>query len=166
MDLPPSNTLIPKNFDILPKAPEMSQKPTLLTSNDNYDLWYLKDDKFERPKAYVSLKIYTGDCLLGKDPKARTFVNLWSEIQSDYMREFNYMANCANLSFEVSPLYDVVNFRWHGFNHSMPTYINQTLERIVQMQKDAQTDALRGIFDQVKEKQLGDLKNFYYEQSY
>ena len=80
LDLPPSNTLIPTDFGILPKAPEMAQKPSLLKSNDAYDLWYKKDDKFERPKAYVSLKIYTSDNQLGMDPRARTFVNLWSEI--------------------------------------------------------------------------------------
>lgn len=124
VDLPPKNILIPKNFDVLNKNPEYSQKPQLLKQTDSYDLWYQKDDKFERPKAYVSLKIYSDDCLLGKDPKSRVFVNLWNEVAGEYMREFNYMANCANMSLEVSPLFDNVNFRWQGFSDSMPTYID------------------------------------------
>lgn len=61
---PPQNNLIAKNFDVLPEKKEMSAKPFLLKSWDECtDLWYKKDDKFERPKAAVSCKIYTNDCL-------------------------------------------------------------------------------------------------------
>ena len=56
------------------------------------------------------MKIYTPDCLLGKSPNSRVFINLWNLILNEYLREFNYMANCANLSFEMNPLYDSLNF--------------------------------------------------------
>jgi secreted Zn-dependent insulinase-like peptidase len=46
LDLPPKNNLIPTNFDILNQNPELSQSPKLLVSNENYDLWYKKDDQF------------------------------------------------------------------------------------------------------------------------
>jgi secreted Zn-dependent insulinase-like peptidase len=109
LDLPPKNNLIPTNFDILNENPEYSETPKLLVSNKNYDLWYKKDDQFKRPKSFVSMKMYTPDCLLGVSPNSRVFINLWTLMMNEYLREFNYMANCANMNFEISPLYDSIS---------------------------------------------------------
>lgn len=112
----------------------------------------------------VSMKIYTKDCDLGSKPESNVFMNLWAHMQNEYLREFNYMANCANLSFNVSPMYDNVNFTWSGFNDSMPNYIEESISRLMDMKSEK--ESLREIFDQVKEKLLADWKNFYFEQSY
>jgi secreted Zn-dependent insulinase-like peptidase len=58
LELPPKNTMIPKNFDVLPENKEKSVMPTLVFQDGNNDLWYHKDDKFERPKAVVQAAIY------------------------------------------------------------------------------------------------------------
>ena len=162
LGLPKANNLIPKNFDILPKHSEFSQEPKLLKQWPDADLWYKKDDKFDRPKSVVSLKIYTSDCHLGLKPEARVFANVWTQILNEHLREFNYMANCANLSFTVSPMFDNVDFQWSGFNDSMPRYIDESITKLTEM-KDSD---LQKTFDQVKEKLLVDFKNFYFEQSY
>lgn len=133
LGLPPVNNLIPKNFDILDKSPEHSESPKLLKQWPNADLWYKKDDTFDRPKSVVSMKIYTKDCDLGSKPESSVFLNLWAHMQNEYLREFNYMANCANLSFNVSPMYDNVNFTWSGFNDSMPNYIDESISRLIDM---------------------------------
>lgn len=158
--------MVPKNFDILPKNEEYSAKPILLKQWDDTDLWYKKDDKFDRPKSEISMKIYTNDCELGTTLESRVFVNLWAHIQDEFLREFNYMANCANLSFQVTPMYDNINFSWSGFNDSMPAYLEESIQRLLSMKNEDKTDQLREVFDQVKEKLLMDWKNFYYEQSY
>lgn len=61
LDLPPPNTLLPKNFDILADDESLSGAPVLLKAFDNSEVWYRKDDKFKRPKGIVSLKVYTND---------------------------------------------------------------------------------------------------------
>lgn len=129
-------------------------------------MWYKKDDQFGRPKSFVSLKVYTQDCNLGRSPDARVFVNVWAQVQNEFLREFNYMANCANLQFEVQPAYDSVNFVWSGFNHTMPTYIEESIQKLLKMQEETENDQLEDIFDQVKEKLMSDWKNLYFEQSY
>ena len=48
---------------------------------------------------------------------------MWSSIQSEYLREFDYMANSANLDFSVSVGSDSVMLTWSGFNDIMPEYI-------------------------------------------
>jgi len=51
LDLPPANTMIPKNFDIIAKDESLSAKPHLLKQWENTELWYKKDDTFNRPKS-------------------------------------------------------------------------------------------------------------------
>ena len=58
LDLPPKNTMIPKNFEVLAENKEKSEKPTLIFQDENTDLWYHKDDEFHRPKAVVQLRMY------------------------------------------------------------------------------------------------------------
>jgi len=38
--LPPANTLLPKNFDILPKNPELSEKPLKIAESEGLEVWY------------------------------------------------------------------------------------------------------------------------------
>ena len=165
LDLPPKNNLIPTNFDILSRNERLSEQTKLLKQWDDTDLWYKKDDTFNRPKSVVSCKLYTKDCHMGKTVKARVFVHLWTQMQNEYLREFNYMANCANLSFNVTPMQDNLNMTWSGFNDSMPTYIKESIEKMLSL-KDVNDSELEEIFNQVKEKLLVDWKNFYFEQSY
>jgi len=58
------------------------------------------------------MKLYTKDCELGIAPEARVFGHVWTQVLNEYMREFNYMANCANMSLSVNPMFDNVNFEW------------------------------------------------------
>jgi secreted Zn-dependent insulinase-like peptidase len=82
LDLPPQNTLIPKNFEILPKDESKSEKPILLKSwEDCTDLWYKKDDNFLRPKCMIQMKLYTNDLLFSLKPETRVFAKVWRSIQ-------------------------------------------------------------------------------------
>ena len=63
LDLPPVNNAIPKNFDLLPKDENLSKEPQCIQKTSDTMVWYMKDDKFEVPKAHVLMKIY---CPQGK----------------------------------------------------------------------------------------------------
>mmetsp|Transcript_14167 Transcript_14167/g.24084 ORF Transcript_14167/g.24084 Transcript_14167/m.24084 type:complete len:158 (-) Transcript_14167:871-1344(-) len=103
---------------------------------------------------------------MSKTLESRVFVNMWATVQNEFLREFNYMANCANLSLLVSPMYDNVSFQWSGFNDTMQIYIEKSVEKILAMKQEGDSEKLKAIFDQVKEKMIADLGNFYFEQSY
>lgn len=133
LDYPPSNNLIAKDFGILEKSD--NQKPKLLKRWPKCtDLWYLKDNKFERPKLIVNMNVYTNDCLWSQKPESRVYALLWQKVLQEYMREFNYNAEEARLDFSISVLDDHIKFKWSGYNDAMPQYIDETLARIVQMQ--------------------------------
>jgi secreted Zn-dependent insulinase-like peptidase len=101
LDLPPANTLLPKNFDILPADAEKSQKPVRIVETDLVDLWYKKDDTFKLPKAYIAAKIYTGDCGFGATARGRVFADCWEKVVTEYVREYAYMGDCAQLRFNI-----------------------------------------------------------------
>lgn len=100
---------------------------------------------------------------MGKSPASRVFLHVWTKVLNEYMREFNYMANCANLSMNVTPMLDHIGLDWSGFNDSMLVYIQESINQIVQIKGQEQ---LEDIFNEVKNKLLMDWGNFYFEQSY
>lgn len=151
--------LIPTNFDILPKQAEYSAKPTLLKKWRGVDLWYKKDDKFERPKCKISMKIYTNDCSFGQTPESRMFAHLWTAILNEHMREFNYMANCANLHLQVTPKFNNISFEWSGFNDTMKKYIGESMKKMGEMKQED----LRNKFNEMKDKLMMDWNNHYFE---
>ena len=121
LGLPPPNQLVPTNFDLLGKDSDRSHEPVLLKEWPGCTyLWYKKDDKYERPKSIMTMKLYTTDCLIGHNPEARVFALLWKEIADEYLREFNYMANEAKLDFSISVKVTGIELTWSGFNDTLP----------------------------------------------
>ena len=133
LDLPPQNTLLPTNFDILPEDSKLSEKPQLLQAWDDCEVWYKKDDKFKLPKGIVGLKIYTNDHNFSSAPKGRLFVEIWNQCLTEVTREFAYMADCAGLSFDTTMSTDNIAFRWSGYNSSLPVFIKETIDILQKM---------------------------------
>ena len=102
---------------------------------EDADLWYHKDDKFDRPKAYVYLKIYTGDDGFGTSAEKRVFAQVWQKVVDEHLREFSYMADCAKMGFSMEVLHDNLNLSFNGFNDKMPTYIIEIIKRMLAMKE-------------------------------
>lgn len=107
--MPPPNNLLPKNLDLLPEELTLSQRPTLIQQWEETDLWYLKDDKFKRPKAIANVKLYTNDCMFGRSAQGRVFIEVWNAVVKEYLREFYYMASMAELEAYMSAYNDNLN---------------------------------------------------------
>lgn len=127
-DYPVKNDLIATNFSVLPKNIQLSKEPMLLMRwPECTDLWFKKDDKFERPKSIVNYKLYTNDCLWLQKPESNVFAQIWLKMVNEYLREFNYAAELAQLDIAISLGNDHIEIKWSGFNHKLPVYINQTI---------------------------------------
>ena len=57
------------------------------------------------------------------------------------------MANCANLSFSISPQFNNVTMTWDGFNDSMKAYIEESIVRLLNMKEQGVSENLREIFE-------------------
>ena len=69
------------------------------------------------------MKIYTNDCQFGICPRARVFVNMFADCFNEYMREFRYMAECADLNFSMVFANDSANMDWSGYSDSLPVFV-------------------------------------------
>lgn len=127
LDLPPQNNLIPDNFRIL------SKRPTLIATHPDADLWFFKDERYNKPKAKVGMRLYTKDCGFGSTAKATMFAQVWDSIMTEYLREFLYAAEMASLEFSHGVSNGSLEFTWEGFNQKMPEFITDTISRIKQM---------------------------------
>jgi secreted Zn-dependent insulinase-like peptidase len=122
--LPEKNIMIPKNFQILEADEKYSNKPILLQQWIETDLWYKKDDKYQRPKAIVEMKIYTNDNGFGQNIKGRLFAHLWQRIVSEYLREFIYTSEMANVEFALVIQHNNFNFTFKGYNDTLGLFIS------------------------------------------
>lgn len=162
LDLPPVNSLLPKNFDILPNDETISAKPILLQQWEESDLWIKKDDKFNKPKATIQCKIYTSDLYFGQTPKARVFALMWQECLASLMQEFNYSAEMAALKFDLILLRDNIDMKWKGFNDSLTGFVQQSLELI----DSVRDKEFKDVFEQVKAKKIQELRSHYLQQTF
>lgn len=122
----------------------------VVSSSEGHELWYKKDDQFKLPKAYIGLRIYSTDCGFGSTLSGTVFVKVWEAVMEDYLREFDYMGDCAGLQFKLTSMVDSLNIKWSGYNDSMVAFVSGLIERISKM-KDA---PIEDMFNQVKEKLL------------
>jgi hypothetical protein len=104
MGLPPANTLLPKSLDLI--SAEASPIPELVKEwEGDTEVWYMKDNKFKRPKAIINLKIYPKSGLLkelGLTVVGRVLAEVWVACIKEHLREFNYMAQMASLELEFT----------------------------------------------------------------
>ncbi len=166
--LPPKNTLLPKKLDILPEDSENSKVPQKIQEYNETEVWYKKDDKFNRPKAVINIKIYPQQGILeglGMTVRGRMQTELWIAAIKEYLREFNYMASMASLELEFTINQDAIQLEFSGFDDSLPEFLTQALTKIRQFSSLDKLE-MQDIFNQVKEKLMQDWYNFYLEQSY
>lgn len=120
--------MIATEFDCVSEDNSCNKIPVRLLKEENYDLWFLKDDHFKKPKIRVGMKLYTDDCNFGKSVKGRAFTSLWNGVLGKYLKEFFYMAEMAGMSFSHVFAHDNMQFIWSGFSQKISNFINETIQ--------------------------------------
>ena len=131
--LQPRNTLLPKKLEQLPEDPENAGAPQKIKEYNETEVWYKKDDKFKRPKAIISIKIYPQQGVLeglGMTVRGKMQAELWIAAIKEYLREFNYMASMASLELEFTVNHDAIQLEFSGFDDSLPEFLTQALTKI------------------------------------
>jgi secreted Zn-dependent insulinase-like peptidase len=162
LGLPPPNTLLPTNFDVLADEVQYNQVPVLIDAHEAAEIWYKQDKKFKRPKGHIELRIYTNDCNFSKNPEGRLFAELWKECLSEYLREFIYMADCAGLVCELTMYNDNIGMQWLGYSSSLPVFVEETIKMLNKFRNQDIAD----IFKHKKEELLQRYKNHYLQQTF
>jgi hypothetical protein len=68
------------------------------------------------------------------------------------LREFLYKSSLASMNIVFGVHNDSISFSWAGYNHKMNEFIIETINKILIMQSNIQSESKqRDIFDHVKE---------------
>lgn len=108
------------------------------------------------------LRLYTSDLNFGTTPMSRVFAEVWKGCLEEYLREYKYMADCAELRMDTTLFIDSLELKWSGYSDTLPVFVKESLQRLVQMREAS----LESIFNQVKEQILQNMKNFYLNQAF
>jgi len=79
---------------------------------------------------------------------------------TEYVREYAYMGDCAQLRFNIQLALDNVNITWSGYNDSMPAFVEGLMKKITNLSTESDL-LLEDLFTRVKEQLLQEWKNFY-----
>jgi len=138
LEMPPENTLIPKNFEILPNLTNLEQ-PRILYSNQQSTKWYKQDHKFKVPKAYGFCQIDTNDKNMPFSYESGQAWKYKIALFFERIREFMYMAGNAGIECDLSHSGAMIDMNFYGFNDSLLKIVEQFLQKFDQFNpKDEQ----------------------------
>ena len=77
------------------------------------------------------MKIHTCDNGLGFLADAQVFACLWKEVLKVLQHEYMYTASRVDMYFAIDVAHDFVSFIWKGYNDTLITFVEETMQFIV-----------------------------------
>ena len=165
LDYVPKNKFIPKNFEIFPTPENIGKYPEKIIEGKNCEVWFLQDNIFKKPKAYLVAQFLIPENLCNfSEIKNRVISILLEKIINQELGEWVYMAKEANVIFGFSITNNKCQIMYCGFNDSL----KEGMKEILTIFKNLNLNNKRCI--ETLELQLKELlkqaKNVLYEQNY
>ena len=163
-DYPPENTFIPKNFDILP-IEKVGLYPDKIMENKNCEVWFLQDNIFKKPKAYIIAEfLLPVDLCNFSEIKNRIISIVLTKIMTQELGEWLYMAKEANVNFSFSINSNKCQLVYSGFNDSLKEGLKEILNCFKNL--DINNKRCKETLELQLKELLKKAKNIFYEQNY
>jgi insulysin len=146
LHLPKPNEFIPQNLNVVRTDGPVLKEPNLVFDIPGCRMWHKKDDVFWFPKASVVLNLYSP--LAYDSPLAVVQSQLLTELLSEALTEFSYLAEVAGLGYSLDFTARGFVLSIKGYNDKMYRFVST----LVQMIKTVEFD--RSKFDILKERLL------------
>ena len=120
LDLPPKNTLIPTNFDIVEGE---ALAPANIRVTEESSLWHQLDTEFKFPKIGFNLKVklqHRGNYV---DPKSENLKALWVQCFNTEMSTLNYLSEMAKSYFDTSKTSSGLEISGKCYSDSLEPYL-------------------------------------------
>ena len=126
------------------------------------EIWFKQDNTFKQPKACMYLKLYCNDLGFGNQIETYLLLDIWVKLFNESLREMLYLASTAALTVSFSMDSEGPEVYISGFNDSMDKISVELFEKM----KEFDPSNMKEYFENVHEKMLRNLKNFYKNQPY
>ena len=164
-DYPPENNFIPKNFDILPPPEKISKYPEKILDHKNYEVWYLQDTIFNKPKAYLVAQFITPEDLCDfSETKLRIMSTILDKIIQVELGEFLYMAETAYVNLSLLFGATKSNIIFSGFSDSLKKGMKEVITKIKNL--DLNTERCKETLELQQKDISRKAKNIFLNSSY
>ncbi|CAD8058440.1 unnamed protein product [Paramecium sonneborni] len=162
LNLPPQNIYIPKHTNVLPQQNGLPQFPELIWQNEQSDLWFKQDDRFQVPKTVIQLRINTVEVGYGKLSKTEAIAKIWQALLKNHVREFNYLAEMAKIDASLQLAANGLEISINGFSDSISRFVLGMFQKIISFKPEGYQDQYESTFVKITQ----DLENFKRSQPY
>ncbi|XP_054168721.1 insulin-degrading enzyme-like [Oppia nitens] len=150
--LPPTNEFIPSDLNIKSNETSSETKPEIIRNTDFSRIWFLKDNKYLKPKVYYGFE-FTNP-LAYADPFHANAIYMFTRLFRDSINEYSYAAECAGLFYSFSNTFTGLSVELGGYNDKLNILLIKILNKIT----DFKIDSKR--FEVLKEIHIRSLKNY------
>ncbi|MEZ4648030.1 MAG: insulinase family protein [Candidatus Eisenbacteria bacterium] len=153
---PDPNPFLPNDLTLLSTGAESA--PAKLIEDERGTFWFEQDQKFQLPKAELSLRFLTAET--NSSPRHRLLATLYARAINEGLNEWSYPAHEAGLSANVSADARGVELNIAGYSQRIPDLLEAYSKQLAEVRIDEETYA--AIQDQVAR----DYANASFDQAY
>lgn len=151
LHLPKPNEFIPEKLELVERE-EPLKNPILYKKDGFSHVWYMQDDEYKLPKAFMGVHIKSPIIL--RDPVAISCMTLYSKLLTDSLNEYSYSANLAGIHYRVESSLNGLLLEVSGYSEKLPVILAKVVDELTKF------DFERSRFDIIKELYYRKLKNF------
>lgn len=151
LHLPKPNEFIPEKLELVERE-EPLKNPTLYKKDGFSQIWYMQDDEYKLPKAFMAVHIKSP--VVFRDPVAITSITLYTKLLTDSLNEYSYSANLAGIHYRVESSHNGLLLEVSGYSEKLPVILTKLVDELTKF------DFERARFDIIKELYYRKLKNF------
>ncbi len=124
--LPKANPYVATNLTVLTAGQE--SEPKLMLQLSGQDFWYLQNDQFKVPRAFLASRIKSP--LISSDLRSAAIASLWEAMIDDSLNETLYDASLAGLSVTLDATSRSIDLTVSGYSDKMPLLLSEVLKQI------------------------------------
>lgn len=155
--LPVKNIFIPKNLELFNNINEINNQYPIKHKN-NYELWYLKDNKFNIPQITTSLILYTNK--LYESPKNFVLIELYFRLIEHHLTSTMYYANLCSSGFDILIKQNYIIITFYGYSDTILNIIKIFIDTLLNIKINKKE------FNFIKYEFKNDLLNFIYRPAF
>ncbi|KAJ8273984.1 hypothetical protein COCON_G00086090 [Conger conger] len=122
LHLPAENRFIATDFTLKVSDCPDTEFPVRILNTDRGCLWFIKDNKFKIPKAYIRFHLISP--VIQRSPKNLVLCDLFVSVLAHRLAEPAYEADVAQLEYQLQAGEHGLLIKAKGFNHKLPLLFN------------------------------------------
>ena len=80
------------------------------------EIWFKQDDQFDQPYVWAKLSLLCNDAGFPESKAIKAFITMWRKMLEEAIRELNYAAEEAGITFKSTWNGESIGFEFFSYN--------------------------------------------------